>query len=372
MSIEPGDVLPLLEEVASFARERVAEAASRPECPMTAAAHDRLTGDAREIGLLPAADGLAGLGLWEHCNHGHAMAFNIGLLQHVAGANVGTAFAWHRYSLACAVTRDLGHDAHAGTFLVPVGHIGLARTALPRWLNGADLDEAGTMLLADWLDRRDHATMALLPASWEAVLWPVWVEGCIEWQRAPRTALDVVECRPQHGMDELRLMALTARTGPTLPSIAARDARAVFARMLKLDMIGLLAIGAGGLRRGEAQASAYAADRRQGGRLIARHPAVHRMLGEIAMARQSAEGFLDACARPVDELDVGVIAAGRAVHHSALCRAADMVMQVHGGIGYMRDVGAEKLLRDMNMLKLQAGGTREIPSFLAGWHGARE
>lgn len=372
MSIEPGDVQLLLEEVASFAHDRVAEAAARPECPMAVDVLDRLTVDAREIGLLPAIDGPAGLGLWEHCSHGHAMAFSIGVLRHVASANVGTAFVWHRHALARAVARDLGLDVHAGRYLVPVGHIGLARTALSRWLSGADPEEAGTALLADWLDRRGHATMALLPASWEAVLWPVWRRGSIEWQQAARASLDVVECRPQHGLDELRLLALTARSGPAQPSIAARDARAVFARMLKLDMIGLLAIAVGGLRRGETQANDYAAVRRQGGRLIARHPAVHRMLGEISMARQSAEGFLDACARQIDELDVGVIATGRAVHHPALCRAADLVVQVHGGIGYMRDLGAEKLLRDMNMLKLQAGGTREIPSFLAGWQGGRE
>jgi alkylation response protein AidB-like acyl-CoA dehydrogenase len=44
-------------------------------------------------------------------------------------------------------------------------------------------------------------------------------------------------------------------------------------------------------------------------------------------------------------------------------------MQVHGGIGYMREVGPEKLVRDQNMLKLLAGGTREVYSFLAGWIG---
>ena len=40
------------------------------------------------------------------------------------------------------------------------------------------------------------------------------------------------------------------------------------------------------------------------------------------------------------------------------------------GIGYTRDTGPEKQLRDQNMLKLMSGGTREIHSFLAGWTGA--
>ncbi|MBK9236843.1 MAG: hypothetical protein IPO19_12810 [Rhodoferax sp.] len=60
----------------------------------------------------------------------------------------------------------------------------------------------------------------------------------------------------------------------------------------------------------------------------------------------------------------------RASTSPALCHAANQVMQVHGGIGYMRDAGPEKLLRDQNMLKLMSGGTREIHTFLAGWTGA--
>ena len=47
-------------------------------------------------------------------------------------------------------------------------------------------------------------------------------------------------------------------------------------------------------------------------------------------------------------------------------------MQVHGGIGYMRDLGVEKLVRDLNMLRLQTGGVRDIPSFITGLNGGSE
>jgi alkylation response protein AidB-like acyl-CoA dehydrogenase len=43
------------------------------------------------------------------------------------------------------------------------------------------------------------------------------------------------------------------------------------------------------------------------------------------------------------------------------------VLQVHGGSGYMRDTGAEKIVRDQNMLKLQIGGTRDAHLFVAAW-----
>jgi acyl-CoA dehydrogenase len=93
------------------------------------------------------------------------------------------------------------------------------------------------------------------------------------------------------------------------------------------------------------------------------------MLSDIERAHYNAELALRACARPVGELDLGMVAASRATLYEVLCLAADQVVQVHGGIGYMRDAGAEKILRDMNMLRLQAGGTREIRLFLAGWCG---
>lgn len=85
------------------------------------------------------------------------------------------------------------------------------------------------------------------------------------------------------------------------------------------------------------------------------------------MTLQHAEAVFSMLARPLDELDLSVVMAMRARLHESLCQAANHVVQVHGGIGYMRDCGAEKIVRDLNMLKLQSGGTREIPLFLAAW-----
>ena len=153
-------------------------------------------------------------------------------------------------------------------------------------------------------------------------------------------------------------------------AMAPETSRTLFSHMLKLDMLGLLAIGAGALDHGQALARAYAAIRRQGGSAIAAHPAVQHMLSDIEIARHRIDMALAALAQPVDTLDAGAVAAARANIAPALCHAANQVMQVHGGIGYMRDAGPEKLVRDQNMLKLASGGTRDLHAFLAGWTGA--
>ena len=52
-----------------------------------------------------------------------------------------------------------------------------------------------------------------------------------------------------------------------------------------------------------------------------------------------------------------------------LVPANHQAIQVHGGVGYMRDVGPEKLVRDQTMLRLATGGTRALPLLL---HGLQE
>lgn len=367
--IEVDDVAPLLEEVSSFARGRVATEAARPEHPMSPQTVSALTDEALALGLLPAAQAPGGVGLWENLDSGHEMAFNIGLLRHVARADVGLAFAWHRQALAHRLAHDADQPLPQGSYCHLVGHHGLARTALARWLTTQDLNKEETALLVDWLDRRTHATPVVLPQDWQTLVWPVWRQGSLHWQALARAQATISLCAPQHGLDELRLWRVSD-AGPGGETWAAGPAS--MARLLTLEMVGLLAIAEGGLARGEEQVRDYVAIRRQGGKLIGSHPAVHQMVSEIRAIRQGAEVALAACERPITDIDLGLLAGLRASQHTALCHAANQAVQVHGGIGYMRDLGMEKLVRDLNMLRLQAGGVRELPAFVTGWNGGRE
>lgn len=378
--LDADDVTALLSEVDAFATQRIAATVERPEAPISNDTLTALSAEAAELGLLPAPGADPGYTLWEHCDHANAMQFNLGLLQLVARANAGIAFAWHRAALARAAAAPTGAplaDAHlAGgkvldTAIVTTGHLGLARAELARFLRpqGPRADRA---LLADWLDRGRHATTVITTASWQQLVWPVWHEDTIRWQSATRQQLQVEACRAQHGLDELA--AFRVRLAPDahatlLPE--GGDARHTYERLLKLDMLGLMAIGAGALRHAWDLAAGYAAIRKQGGKVIGDHPAVQIMLGEMEMAWHQASGALARFARPLDEIALKEVAAQRVSTHGALCHGANQGVQVHGGVGYMRDVGAEKIVRDQNMLRLLAGGTREIPLLLAGLCGGQ-
>lgn len=375
--LDADDVAALLSEVDAFATQRIAAAVERPETPLSHNTLTALSAEAAGLGLIPAPGAAPGYALWEHCDHANAMQFNLGLLQLVARANAGVAFAWHRSALArsaATLTGALPGQSVLDTALVTTGHLGLARAELARFLRpqGPRADGA---LLSDWLDRRRHDTTVITTASWQHLVWPVWHGDTIRWQCAARAQLQVEPRRAQHGLDELA--AFSVRLAPDadaalLPEAGdARDARQAYERMLKLDMLGLMAIGAGALRHAWELAAGYAAIRKQGGKVIGDHPAVRIMLGEIEMAWQQASGALARLSRPVDDIPLNEVAAQRAVTHGALCHGANQGVQVHGGVGYMRDVGAEKIVRDQNMLKLLAGGTRDIPLLLSGLCGGQ-
>ena len=374
MHMDTEDSQRLLEEVGRFAREHIARMAARPHQPIDRRHLALITQEAREMGILPLSTAESGFGIWEHCDTAPAMAFNTGALRHIAGASPGVAFTWHRLALARWVAVQLGQSKGAddltGLQLVPTGHYGLARGNLARWLRGSALETADQAMLSDWLDRRTHTTTLYAPEDWKQLLWPVWAGDHVAWQWVNRPTLNVRAEKAQHGFDELAGFSVSLAGEGTAIAMAPETSRTLFAHMLKLDMLGLLAIGAGALDHGQALARAYAAIRRQGGSAIAAHPAVQHMLSDIEIARHRIDMALAALAQPVDTLDTGAVAAARATIAPALCHAANQVMQVHGGIGYMRDAGPEKLVRDQNMLKLASGGTRDLHAFLAGWTGA--
>ncbi|MBA5639862.1 hypothetical protein H3H37_22645 [Duganella sp. LX20W] len=373
--LDADDVTALLSEVETFANERIAAAVDRPETPIANDTLTALSAEATELGLLPAPGAAPGYALWEHRDHANAMQFNLGLLQLVARANAGVAFAWHRGALARATATLPGAlpsgESVLDTAMVTTGHLGLARAELARFLRpqGPRADGA---LLSDWLDRRQHATTVITTASWQQLVWPVWHGDTIRWQCAARQQLHVEPCRAQHGLDELAAfhVCLASDAAPTLLPEHG-DARLAYERVLKLDMLGLMAIGAGALRHAWDLAAGYAAIRKQGGKVIGEHAAVQIMLGEMEMAWHQACGALARFARPLDDIALNEVAAQRASTHLALSHGANQGVQVHGGVGYMRDVGAEKIVRDQNMLKLLAGGTREIPLLLAGLCGGQ-
>ncbi len=374
MIIDQNDLAQLLTEVESFTGHRIATAAERPEHPIQPQLFKELTREASDLGILSLPTDGAGFGVWEHRDDANSMAFNIGALKLVGHANPGVAFAWHRTALASVLADSVGFslssDSAARTTIAPTGHYGLARNSLARWFKTRNLNGEDASLLKDWLDHRQHATPIVAPADWQTLLWPVWNDHTVEWQLVERDNLDVISCARQHGFDELAACLVKDKnTSPKIKTLDPDVSRRIYDRVLKMDMIGLLSIGLGALKRGQAMACGYASIRRQGGKLISAHPAVQQLLADIEVAKLQAEITLAAFALPIDEIDLGAVVATHAGTHALLCHAANQIVQLHGGIGYMRDTGAEKIVRDQNMLKLQSGGVRDAQLFVAAWAG---
>ncbi len=364
-SVLADDLQPLLDEVRRFSNAKIASVTSRPELTATADAVSGLSQAAHELGILPG-DEEEGFALWSQPEDVNAIAFSTGALKQIASVNAGIALAWHRNALArflagaIGVTLKKKQIKPLAMMVSTAGHYGLARGSLARWLN-QQCENEDEALLADWVDRRAHPTTIIAASQWQDLIWLVWHDGALSWQLLSRTQVTATLCRPQHGLDELSAWQVTANSGA---GTVVKANRQQVSSLLILDALGLLAIAAGINQHGETLAQTYAAMRRQGGQVINQHPAVQTMLANIRQAQWEADLTLNGLTKPLSELTTKNLLMARQQLHPTLCQAANLVMQVHGGVGYMQDCGPEKLLRDQNMLRLQSGGIREIPLFI--------
>jgi len=373
MNLDLDDLRLMLDEVDRFAHERLIPATRKFETAIDERELDTLTEEAQSMGLLRTHDADE-LGLWCDTAQSSTQTLSIGVLERAAAASAGMAFAWHRASLAAWLAKQVGRELTGGSLLdetlLPQGRHGLARDALGTWLGSAPtavLTTEDSELLSDWLDSRQEPAILWAPRRWQRLTYPQWREGGIVWQCVSRGDWEVRECSRLHGFDELAGFELLRRADDGSSSLHTPDApKLLYERLFKLDQIGLLAIASGLLQRGMDLAADYAGLRRQGGQVIARHAAVQDMLGEIRAVSTAHSMVLRAFERPVDDIPLTQVMAARMNLGPRACAAAHQVIQVHGGIGYMRETGPEKIARDQNMLRLAGGGVRNLGLMLAG------
>jgi alkylation response protein AidB-like acyl-CoA dehydrogenase len=105
----------------------------------------------------------------------------------------------------------------------------------------------------------------------------------------------------------------------------------------------------------------HAHDRVQFGKPIGEQQAVQFMLAEMASDIFQVESILYRTARLIDEkLPYGRESAiCKLVATEAVCRVADRAMQLHGGLGYMREYPIERFYRDARVNRIFEG-TNEI------------
>ncbi len=113
----------------------------------------------------------------------------------------------------------------------------------------------------------------------------------------------------------------------------------------------------------------YAKSRKQFGSSISKFQAIQFMLAEMAAKIYPMESIVYRCAFDYDKgKDVSVDAAIVKLYSSeAMTEVADKALQVHGGMGFSRELPMERYYRDARILRIFEG-TTEIQKMIIGRH----
>ncbi len=123
------------------------------------------------------------------------------------------------------------------------------------------------------------------------------------------------------------------------------------------------AVAMGAARAAHSKAEQYARERYQFGKMLIEHQEMRRMLGNMAVKTNiGTAGYIQGFAgEPLGSLATG----GRPELAKVFCTDAALevamdAIQVHGGLGYMKEAGLEKTMRDMKMLQVLERSNRFV------------
>ncbi|NPV60573.1 MAG: acyl-CoA/acyl-ACP dehydrogenase [Actinobacteria bacterium] len=120
--------------------------------------------------------------------------------------------------------------------------------------------------------------------------------------------------------------------------------------------LGLAAVSVGIIRNSLRKAYAYARERYQAGKMIIEHQQMRLFLAEMLAGVEEGRSLVrEASSSP--ELAPSMIAWLR--NTARACQAATDGVQIHGGYGYMRDYGMERLMRDAKYCQMYPSTSQE-------------
>lgn len=155
-------------------------------------------------------------------------------------------------------------------------------------------------------------------------------------------------------LDEVRVGA-----DQLLGGEASAGARADTKDSLGTERSGVPAMAWGIIERCYDASLAYVRDRRQFGRAIGEFQAVQLKIADMFLQLRTVENivFRLAWMQQHGVRDAPYVNASKAMAAQLAVTAAMTAIQLHGGAGYMEELGLEKLARDAKLLELGAGTT---------------
>jgi acyl-CoA dehydrogenase len=112
----------------------------------------------------------------------------------------------------------------------------------------------------------------------------------------------------------------------------------------------------------------YMKVRTQGGKKLAEHQGLQWMLADMAVARDAARGLTQRAIETLLRGERGTMEASAAKLFSteALAKVVDCAVQIHGGMGYMREMGIETTYRDARIVRIYEGSSEIQRNIIAG------
>ncbi len=381
-SLNTQDLKSLNDHVARFAKRTLASKFEHPESLIEDVAFNHLVDAASEQGLL-SSDCADGMGLWASTEDPLQLQFSCQSLREISYFNPSFAYQLHQFALAYYVLRELRAyesiveplEIIAKPALSLQGHFGLGRVSLAKYLQGRATEE-DDVFLQDYfgIDQSNFATLHT-QKHWSHVLSPVMrsslvsTKSTIQFALFSRKQLTVHTKEHSHGLNELDSYYWNSSDQSQaicISTLTASQSQLLYTKALQLQWLGLASIAAGTLKHGYYLAKTYASQRVQGGKTINQHAAVRRLLAEIKGGYETALSLITSvCKAPIDDLSLAKVCNARLQIHPLLCQGANNAVQVFGGMGYMRDTGVEKVLRDSMQLRLMNGTPSELAMFLS-------
>ena len=103
----------------------------------------------------------------------------------------------------------------------------------------------------------------------------------------------------------------------------------------------------------------YMKTRVQGGKLIAEHQGLQWMLADMGVARDASRLLTQRAIEVILRGERGTLEASAAKLYAteSLAKVVDCAVQIHGGMGYMREMGIETVYRDARITRIYEGSS---------------